>query len=128
MGLSQQFSVTMQLYDALRKDKEALDEVRRFEAQLRQRREKRAAAETSTPNSNRKLRAGRDRRRTRRRAGRGGRGSLSLTSLNNSLGALYNILQEDDRAPTTQAVAAAGALRRQLDTLLGQWRDLKTER
>jgi len=58
--------------------------------------------------------------------GQGGRGPLSLTSLNNNLGALYNILQEDDRAPTTQAVKEVGTLRSQLDTLLAQWRQLKT--
>ena len=50
---------------------------------------------------------------------------MSLTSLNNSLGALYNVLQEDDRAPTTQAVEAAATLRGQLDALLIKWRDLK---
>ena len=44
----------------------------------------------------------------------------------NNLGALYNILQEDDRAPTTQTVKEVGTLRSQLDTLLAQWRQLKT--
>ena len=128
MGLSQQFSVTMQLYEALRKDKEALDDMRSFEAQLRQRGERGGAgADAITRLEQEAVALAGTGSGGRGGGGRGGRGSLSLTTLNSSLESLYNILQEDDRAPTTQAVAAAGTLQRQLDTLLGKWRALKSE-
>ena len=128
MGLSQQFSVTMQLYEALRKDKEALEDMRSFEAQLRQRGERGGAgADAITRLEQEAVALAGTGSGGRGGGGRGGRGSLSLTTLNSSLESLYNILQEDDRAPTTQAVAAAGTLQRQLDTLLGKWRALKSE-
>jgi aspartate aminotransferase-like enzyme len=48
-----------------------------------------------------------------------------LNQLHSSLATLYEVLQQSDTAPTTQAVATAAELQRQLREAMSAWNALK---
>jgi hypothetical protein len=111
-ALQQQFALSKQIADALRRDMDALQEVRAMRAQARTRGdaalEQRIAAFEGQ--------GGR---------GGGGGGGPSFAGLNGELASLYNIIEGADVAPTTQAVAAVRDRLAALDTLLTRWREVR---
>jgi hypothetical protein len=59
--------------------------------------------------------------------GRGGESSASLTRLNGELAQILEIIDGSERAPTTQAAAAAAELTRSTAEALAKWKALKEE-
>jgi hypothetical protein len=128
-GLAQQFTVSMQLYEGLREDYNALQEARNLRTQLRERRERAgqgalADAIGALDQKTAALAGGAG-------GGRGGGGAgrsdrTNLASLNGELASVYGILQGADETPTARAEAAAGELRLALTAQLARWRELKT--
>lgn len=51
----------------------------------------------------------------------------SFGRLNNSFGAIFNVLQESDRPPTTQAITALAEAQKQLQLLQMKWKELKNK-
>jgi hypothetical protein len=126
-GLRQQFDLSMQCYEGMRQAQEALTQVRKLRAHLKEVRDRtdkgplaeaiakldeKAAALEGPP------------------VGRKGRGAAgprepSLTRLRAELGALLGVLQGADATPTTQAVAASREVQQVLAKLLARWRELR---
>lgn len=97
--LERQHRLSLQLYDLLQRDFDALTEVKAFRARNRN--------------------AGRDREAARIEA--------SLTRLNNELGSLFRTVERADAGPTTPVVQAFGAKERELDGLLRDWQALASQ-
>ena len=58
--------------------------------------------------------------------GRGGAGATTLASINGTLLSSMSLLEESDAQPTTQAVAAVQAVRRDFDALVARWNAVRT--
>ncbi|OLE83320.1 MAG: glycoside hydrolase [Acidobacteria bacterium 13_1_20CM_2_65_9] len=146
LGLTQQFTLSRQMYDGMLDAQNALQELRALRAQI---------AKTSADSRSATLREPQGRPEPGRGAtdlaerlkafddklaalegqsggGFGGRGGApdapdSLSNIGASLGALMNLLQGADVTPTTQLVAAVGQRRAALIKLLVRWSELKHE-
>jgi len=121
LGLSQQFTLSKQLYDGILDAQKALEELR----SLRQR----LSELPARPSSPRDLGA---RFAALEGQGGGGRGAAptgppTLTGIAGELNQLMGLLQGADVTPTTQLVAAVGQRRAELAKLLAQWKALKAE-
>jgi hypothetical protein len=99
-ALEEQFKLSMRVYDMLRSDFGALEEVRRLKAK-----EPKAAAFDGSAS----------------RFRRGGAGGDNFASLNGELAGVLELLQGADAAPTTQVVAAVDQLEGRLKKLVGLW-------
>jgi photosystem II stability/assembly factor-like uncharacterized protein len=112
--LTQQFTVSKQLYDDLLKASKAMDEIRKLRAQNKDAAldQKLAAIEGAAAGG---------------RAGRGAptTGPDTLTSVSAALSNLLRMLEGADTSPTTQMVAAISEKRKSLATLLTQWASMK---
>ncbi len=123
-GLEQQFKLSLELADAMRRDADALDEVKALRAKLEA-----AAGRAGEGEIGKRVRQldGRaaafegSASRWRPQAG----GGDSFAGLNGDLAALYDVLQAADVTPTTQAVAACAAATSRLDRLLASWKELR---
>ena len=125
--LSRQFTLSMRLYDALRRDHDALDSVQALRAQLAER--KRLAKDSSVMTAI----AAVDAKAAALEGGSGfsggGSGSQaapSLRALNDRMSRVYGVLQSADAAPTAEAVAAVPAAEKALEGVLHRWRDLQS--
>ena len=117
--LARQHTLSLQLYEGLRKDFEALEAVRALRARLREARGK-------APQG-----AGADALAEFDRAaaaieGAGG-ATESLGRLNGELASLYGTVQGVDAAPTTQTLAAITAKQAALADVLARWNTLRTK-
>ena len=121
-NLSQQFALSKQIYDALVTSTDTVEEIRAFRAQLQQRGEKsESIAEIDKKALALQGEAGRF-------GGRGGPvGPDTFASVNGTLTALLEALQEADVAPTSQMVAAVGDRRAALAKLTQSWAALKAQ-
>jgi hypothetical protein len=119
LGLTQQFTLSKQMYDGMIESQKALQDLRALRAK---------AARTPLDEKLAALEG----------QGGGGRGGPpagapagdareTLSSIGAGLGALMNLLQGADVAPTTQLVAAVGQRRAALTKLMGEWAALKAE-
>ena len=59
--------------------------------------------------------------------GGGGQQEPSFNRLNSSFASLFNVLQESDRPPTTQALQTFNELKKQFDELVKKWEELKSK-
>ena len=114
-GLTQQFTLSKQMYDGMIDAEKALNEIRTARAGL--------PADSPRATALQKLEG----------QGGGGRGAAvagpdTFTSLIGSMDQLMNLLQGADVAPTTQLVAAVGQRRAALEKLLADWRTLRSAR
>jgi len=92
--LERQHRLSMRLYELLQQDFNALNEVRAYRADSRNRESDTEAAALES----------------------------SLARLNNDLGSLYRIVERADVGPAAQVVAAIGQLERELGEALDRWR------
>jgi len=135
LGLTQQFTLSTQLYDGVTAVQKAQQEI----ATLRERSakalaERNAAADRSPERLalqqlTEKLRALEGQPGGGFGGGRGGapEGPETLASISGTLVQLMNLLQGADVTPTTQLVTAVGQRRAALNKLLAQWTSLKSE-
>ena len=123
-GLAQQHALSMQLSEAMKRDREALDQVRTVRSKLQ-------AVAGRARGSDLGKRAGELDGRvatfegSASRFSRRGGGGDSFAGLNGDLAALYEVLQGADVTPTTQAVAACADTESRLEKLLAAWKDLR---
>jgi photosystem II stability/assembly factor-like uncharacterized protein len=122
-GLAQQHDLSMQIVEAMKRDRAALDQVKAVRTKLQ------ALAERSKGTEAGKRASELDGRvaafeGSSSRFRRGGGGD-SFAGLNGDLEALYEVLQGADVTPTTQAVAASADAQARLERLLGSWADLR---
>jgi hypothetical protein len=122
-GLAQQFSLSRRLTDLLRRDRDALTELRSLRAQA-------GAAGGATQGD---AKASFDRKAAALQGqgggfggGGAGGGGESFARLNGELASLLNDVQEADRAPTTALVAAGAELERTLSGLQARLAELRT--
>src|SRR5262249_42251408 len=133
-GLAQQFALSMQCYEGMRDVHQALEEVRKLRAQLKERKDRAppgSLAEALTDLDN-KAAALEGVRRFGRRGMASGQRSQStapatLTRLHGEWATLLGILQGADATPTTQIVAACAALSQSWRKLADRWHELNNK-
>jgi photosystem II stability/assembly factor-like uncharacterized protein len=128
LGLTRQFTLSMQLYDGQLEVQKALAQLRELRAQVRDRRARGAAAasdalaafdqKAASIEGNAPVGFG---------GGRGGTpdGPETLNSINAGLGQLIGLLQGADVTPTTQLAAAVIGRRQALAKVMSQWNGLR---
>jgi hypothetical protein len=57
-----------------------------------------------------------------------GRQDPSFGRLNNSFASIFNVLQDNDMPPTTQAISAVAEAQKQLQLLRVRWNELKNKK
>jgi hypothetical protein len=129
-GLAQQFKLSMQCYEGIRRAQEALQQVRKLRTQLQQRRQRLkkgplAEALGKLDEKAAALEGEAGGRRAGMRPRPQGTRQPSLTGISAELSLLLRILQGADATPTTQAVAACRAVEEALPNLLERWDELK---
>ena len=131
-GLAQQFSLSMQSYKGMTEVHQAVEQIRKLRAQLKERQDRagqgalgealaaldQKAATLLGEGSLRKERIGGGRRRNRANA-------PSLSRVYGQLSSLLDTLEGADAAPTSQVVAACGHVQQAVTDLQSQWHDLK---
>jgi photosystem II stability/assembly factor-like uncharacterized protein len=126
-GLTQQFTLARSLWAAMNDDYAALQEAGKLRTAIRERRPNGAssASDQKFDALDQKL-AALEGSGGGRRGGRATSG-VTLLHLNAELAQILDVLESTDRAPTTQAVAAAEALKKSSDEILGKWTAVKLE-
>lgn len=123
-GLEQQFTLSMQAAEGMGETFDALAGLKQIRAQITSLRTRPAAL---PPAVNDALTAF-DRKAAALEGGAGTSGTTpDFNQLHTQLATLYNVLQQADAAPTTQAVGTAADLQRRLRAALPVWNDLKTK-
>ena len=117
-ALAQQFALATRITNAMRKDFDALQEVRAFRARLDSL--KADGGASSTLDSLDRLAASLE-----GRSGRGGGSGASFASLNGELSSLLRTVDGADAMPTRPTVAAVTAAERKLGELLEKWMEVK---
>ena len=126
-GLMEQSTLATKLWSAMNEDYAAIEQIRKVRDQLRQRRENGAAVANGIADLDQKLAAIEGAGGGGRGGRGGGEGGGNLSRLNGELSQIFEIVAESDRAPTTQATAAASELRKSLDAELAKWNAVKTK-
>jgi hypothetical protein len=119
-GLTQQYTVSRSLWAAMNDEYAALGEVRTARAAIHDRQPRGSLDELDQKLAEMEGGA------SGRRSGRGGSG-MDLTRLNGELAQLLGIIDGSDRAPTSQAAAAAAGLTKSTSEVLAKWKALKVE-
>ncbi|MDT7602974.1 MAG: hypothetical protein QOF61_971, partial [Acidobacteriota bacterium] len=128
-GLRQQFELSLQAYEGMNKSFDALADVKKLRARIKEVQERAGAGATADA-----LAALDQKLATIGEGGGGGgrgtggasRGETNLAQINSSFESLLDLLQSADAQPTTQSVAASAELQRQLADLLSRWNAVKT--
>ena len=126
-GLSQQFTLSKQIYDDLLASTNALEEIRAFRAQLRQHMQSAGGATAGGMADLDGKALALQGEAEGRGARRGAAGPDTISSINGTLTSLLQGLQEADVAPTSQAIAAVADRRAALAKLLQSWAALKAQ-
>ncbi|MBZ5538577.1 MAG: glycoside hydrolase, partial [Acidobacteriia bacterium] len=128
-GLEQQFSLSMQIAEALDRDYKALQEVKKLRTQLKELRGRPGTEKLAEPIAalDKKAAALEGGSRESDGPGIGGGGEDNLTRLNGELGTLFEIIDSADAPPTTQAAASVAELQKTLTSLLARWKELQTK-
>ena len=123
----QQFTLSMRIYEALARNHDALEQVRRLRARLREVRER--ASQAGFADSVDALD-----QKAASLEGSGGRAQevtveaqTGLAGLNGQLAAILGMLQGADEIPATQTVTAAADLQKILAAQLNQWNEVKSK-
>jgi photosystem II stability/assembly factor-like uncharacterized protein len=123
-ALAQQYEVASQLADALRRDAEALGQLRGVRTQLTQLKGKGSAElQTGVATFDQRMAA----------LDEGAQGPqpanapMSLAQLNGDLATLYAAVESADRAPTSQTLEAVAQRMQALDAALAAWRTLREQ-
>lgn len=133
-GLEQQFALSMQAYRGMQQSFEAIEQIKKFRTQIRQLRDRAGQGPLSDALVSLDQKAstieGEGRAEPETPAVPGGSvdaRDANLTKLNTAFGAMLELFQAADAAPTTQAIAASGELQKALTNLLTRWNELKTK-
>ncbi|HEX9154052.1 MAG TPA: hypothetical protein VF819_00735, partial [Nitrospira sp.] len=128
-GLEQQFKMAMQIAEAMHQDYQALQEVKKLRAQLKELRDRPGTEKFTDAITvlDKKAAALEGSSREFNGPGGGGDGEDNLTRLNGELGTVYEIIDSADATPTTQAVASVAELQKSLTSLLARWKELQTK-
>jgi hypothetical protein len=135
LGLTQQFTLSKQLYDGVLAVQKAQDEIRALRDRAGRRRASlsggpgRSAESLALQTLEQKLTALEGQPAAGFGGGRGAaaEGPDTLSNIAGGLNQLMGLLQGADATPTTQLVTAVGQRRAALNTLLARWTALKTE-
>ena len=125
-GITQQFTLSKQIYDDVLASTKTIEEIKAFRENLQERMKAGGADKLAELDKSIQALAGES-------AGRGGGGRRgpggpdSLTSVSGSLLGLMQNLQEADVAPNMPTVAAITKRRAALETLMGKWNSLKAQ-
>jgi photosystem II stability/assembly factor-like uncharacterized protein len=128
-GLQQQFALSMQTAEGMTASFDALEQIKRVRAQIKELRARAGIAPALSDSL-----AALDRKASalvgEGSGGRGARGAAlpstaNLEQIHGSLATLLDVLQGADAAPTTQAVSASAQLQTQLRAALSDWDNLK---
>ncbi|MFL5339702.1 MAG: VPS10 domain-containing protein [Gemmataceae bacterium] len=120
-GLARQFELSMQCYDGAKQAREALAELRKLRARLKD-----TPGDAAKELDNKLAALEGAPRRGRGRRGAGG-GEPTLSAIGGELLGLMELLQGADVAPTTQAVAACEHAQKSLKELLNRWQELRNK-
>ena len=127
-GLKQQFELSMHAYDGTRQAYAAMSEARELRVRLGELRGRGVKGETAEAVAAlEKKAANLAGAEMPRFGGPPGPRAVTLGRVAGELGHLLGVLQGADAAPTTQVVAAVEETRKELNDLLRQWEELKTE-
>jgi hypothetical protein len=118
LGLSQQFTLSKQLYDGIIQAHKSMDELQAAKSSASQRGDARASALAEKLTALEGQPAGR---------GAGGGGPDTLNSVIGSMNQLMGLLQGADATPTTQLMRAVAERRAALAKLEARWTALKAE-
>jgi photosystem II stability/assembly factor-like uncharacterized protein len=127
-GLEQQFALSAQTAAGMTASSDALDQIKKFRAQIKDLRARAGLAPAAAD-----ALAALDKRAAALEGDSGPRppGSQpappSLSQVHSSLATLLDVLQQADAAPTTQAAAAAADLQQHLRGLMSSWEELKSK-
>jgi len=116
-GLLQQHALATQLAVAIREDSTLLAQVRAVRARIKVQRDSAGAGPRADALAALDLRAD----SLESGGGRGPTGPTGLTRLGGQLAGLYDVIEESDAAPTSQAVAGVAGLQRTLAGLRRRW-------
>ena len=119
-GLQQQYSLSMQCYDASKKCQEILKDIKAYRSKLQSSLTNASADAANKLNSLDKEAAALE--NTQR-----GSNEPSFGRLNGIFSSLMGLLQESDTAPTSQAVQAFNDAKKQFDGLKKKWAELKSK-
>jgi photosystem II stability/assembly factor-like uncharacterized protein len=129
-ALRQQFELSLEAYDGMNKSFDALADVRKLRARIKEVRERAGTGANADALAalDQKLAAIGEGGGGGRGGGRGGAnsGETNLAQVNSALESLLDTLQSADMQPTTQAIAASVELQRQLAELLARWSAIKS--
>jgi hypothetical protein len=129
-ALDQQFKLSMQAYRGMQQSREALDQIRKLRAQVKDLRGRAAQGALSDAllSLDQKLATLETETETRAPAGGAANaGEMNLNRVNGAMASLLDLLQSADAAPTTQAVAASAEFQRILSGLLARWNEIKSK-
>jgi len=128
-GLHQQFELEMKITEAMHRDYDALQQVRKVRSQLKDLRQR--AGQGPTADAITAL----EKTLTELEGSKGGFGAQylstsegrSLARLNSALSSLLGTVDSADAAPTTQAIGMFGDVRQGLEQQLSRWREIKEQ-
>ncbi len=126
-ALAQQFELSSKVYEMIRQDFDALQQVRDLRAQLRALASGPVAQAASELDRKAGALEGSGGFGRGGGGGRGAGGDTDFTRLNGELASLLGVLQGADATPTLAAVEGVGLLQRQLDDQLSRWRTLQSQ-
>jgi len=129
LGLSQQFTLSKQLYDGMLSVQKALDDVRALRERINRQRGHAGDERALVAFQNKVIAIQGEAAGGRGGGGRGGapEGPDTLSNISGGLSQLLGLLQGADITPTTQLVAAVGARRQALAKLMTQWSAITRE-
>jgi hypothetical protein len=128
-ALRRQFDLSMQTYDGMNRSFDALAEVKRLRARIKELKDRAGAGALSGSLDalDQKLAAISEGGGSRRGgASAAGTNDASLAQVNSALESLLELLQSADAQPTTQAIAAAADLQQKLDALLTRFGEIRS--
>ena len=128
-GLQQQFELEMKITEAMHRDYDALQQLRKVRSQLKDLRQR--ARQGPTADAITAL----EKTLTELEGSKGGFGAQylstsegrSLARLNSALSSLLGTVDSADAAPTTQAIGMFGDVRQGLEQQLSRWREIKEQ-
>ena len=128
-GLHQQFELEMKITEAMHRDYDALQQVRKVRSQLKDLRQR--AGQGPTADAITAL----EKTLTELEGSKGGFGAQylstsegrSLARLNSALTSLLGTVDSAEAAPTTQAIGMFGDVRQGLEQQLSRWREIKEQ-
>jgi hypothetical protein len=119
--LQKQHDLSLQCYEGRKECMKILEDIRLYRLMLRS--QMTNPPVTVADELNKKDKAAKELENTPQ-----GSNEPSFSRLNNAFASIFNILQDSDRPPTTQAIAALAETQKQFSELKKKWMDLKAKK